>query len=179
MSITSSIIQPFWYLLIIPFFYTMKILFKYINDLFSYLLQLIYLLNGGFRFVLDLQLSTKRPHGTPDTTTTKIQPILVPICPTPLQNESDTQFCLAAVPSNERLVYVKQTFSTNCTLKRASRLHQMHILKIKCRLVHTKCMFFCKKDVSPTPNTYFGQRIVASGAIEDGDLWANNCKCIL
>jgi len=63
------------------------------------------------------------------------------------------------VPSNERLVYVKPTFSTNCTFQRASRLHQMHILKIKCRLVYTKCPLFQKHDVSSTPNTYFGKQI--------------------
>ena len=69
------------------------------------------------------------------------------------------RFCLATAPFNERLVYVKHTFSTNCTFQRASRLHQMHILKIKCRLVYTKCSLFKKYDVSSTPNTYFGKRI--------------------
>ena len=69
------------------------------------------------------------------------------------------RFCLATAPFNERLVYVKHTFSTNCTFQRASRLHQMHILKIKCRPVYTKCPLFLKHDVSSTPNTYFGKRI--------------------
>ena len=34
----------------------------------------------------------------------------------------------------------------------------MHILKIKCRLVYTKCPLFKKHDVSSTPNTYFGKQ---------------------
>ena len=69
--------------------------------------------------------------------------------PTRLQTES----------KNSRLAYVEHTFSTNCTFQRASRLHQMHILKIKCRLVYTKCPLFQKHDVSSTPNTYFGKQI--------------------
>ena len=51
-------------------------------------------------------------------------------------------------PGNSRLVYVKHTFSTNCILQRTSRLHQMHTLKIKCRLVYTKCLFFFWKVTS-------------------------------
>jgi hypothetical protein len=54
-------------------------------------------------------------------------------------NAWDIQFCLATAPSNERLANIEHTFSTNCTLQRASRLHQMHISKIKCHLVWTKC----------------------------------------
>ena len=69
------------------------------------------------------------------------------------------RFCLATAPFNERLVYVKHIFSTSCTFQRASRLHQMHILKIECRLVYTKCSLVLKYDVSPTPNAYFGKRI--------------------
>ena len=69
--------------------------------------------------------------------------------PTHLQTESH----------NSRLAYVEHTFSTNCTFQRVFRQHQMHILKIKCRLVYTKCLFFEKCDVSSTPNTYFGKRI--------------------
>ena len=60
---------------------------------------------------------------------------------------------------NSRLAYVEHTFSTNCTFQRESSLHQMHILKIECRLVYTKCSLFKKYDVSSTPNTYFGKRI--------------------
>ena len=56
----------------------------------------------------------------------------------------DIRFCLATAPFNERLVYVKHIFSTNYTFQRASRLHQMHIRKIECRLVYGKCSFFEK-----------------------------------
>ena len=74
-------------------------------------------------------------------------------------NAGDTRFCLAAVPSNLRLVYVEQTFSRNCIFQGSSRQHQMHISQIKCRLVYTKRDLFLKSNVSSTPNTYFGQRI--------------------
>jgi hypothetical protein len=73
-------------------------------------------------------------------------------------NAWDIRFYLATAPFNERLVYVKHHFSTKCTFQRASRLHQKHILKIKCRLVYTKCSLFLNDDVSSTPNTYFGKR---------------------
>ena len=73
----------------------------------------------------------------------------IPPGPTRLQTES----------KNSRLAHVEHTFSKNCTFQRASRLHQMHILKIECRLVHTKCQLFLKYDVSSTPNTYFWERI--------------------
>ena len=39
-------------------------------------------------------------------------------------------------------------------------------------------LFFLENCVSPTPNTYFGQRIAPSGAIEDIDFCDNNCKCM-
>ena len=74
-------------------------------------------------------------------------------------NARDTRFCFAAVPSNLRLVYVKQTFSQNCIFQRPSRVHRMHILKIKCRLAYTKCPLFFKNVVSSTQNTYLVQRI--------------------
>ena len=74
-------------------------------------------------------------------------------------NARDTRFCFAAVPSNLRLVYVKQTFSQNCIFQRPSRVHRMHILKIKCRLAYTKCPLFLKNVVSSTQNTYLVQRI--------------------
>ena len=35
-----------------------------------------------------------------------------------------------------------------------------------------------KKCVSPTPNTYSGQRMAPSGAIEDADFCGNTCKCM-
>ena len=62
-------------------------------------------------------------------------------------------------PGNSRLVYVKHTFSTNCILQRTSRLHQMHTLKIKCRLVYTKCLFFLESDVWSPPNAYLGKQV--------------------
>ena len=80
----------------------------------------------------------------------------------------NTSFSIAAAPSNERLAYVKHTFSTNRTPQRSSRLHLMHISKINKRLVYTKRLIFWENDIWPTPNTYFGYRIAPSGAIEDG-----------
>ena len=62
-------------------------------------------------------------------------------------------------PGDSRLVYVKHTFSTNCILQRTSRLHQMHTLKIKCRLVYTKCLFFLESDVWSPPNAYLGKQV--------------------
>ena len=43
-----------------------------------------------------------------------------------------------------RPVYVKHTSPKSCTFQRASRLHQMHIRKIECRLVYGKCSFIEK-----------------------------------
>ena len=68
----------------------------------------------------------------------------------------NTSFSIAAAHSNERLAYVKHTFSTNRTPQRSSRLHLMHILKINKRLVYTKRLIFWENDIWPTPNTYFG-----------------------
>ena len=61
-------------------------------------------------------------------------------------------------------VYVKHTLSTNGTFHWASRLHQMHIRKIECRLAYGKCYLFWNSDVSSTPNAYFGRRADPNGA---------------
>jgi hypothetical protein len=76
-----------------------------------------------------------------------------------LKTPTPGQTLLQTESHNSRLAYVEHTFSTNCTLQRASRVHQIHILKIECRLVYTKCSLFLKYDVPSTPNTYFGKRI--------------------
>ena len=54
-----------------------------------------------------------------------------------------------------RPVYVNKHIAKNCTFQRVSRLHQMHIRKMQCRLVYVKCHLFCKRCVSPTPNATF------------------------
>ena len=53
-------------------------------------------------------------------------------------------------------VYVEHTLSKNDAFHRASRLHQMHIRKIRYRLAYGKCYLFWKNDVLSTPNACFG-----------------------
>ena len=83
----------------------------------------------------------------------------------------------------------------NGTLQRASRLSKTYLFnklhfptnvsstpnahvkkQMSSRL--RQMLMFLKNGVSPTQNTYFGQRIAPSGAIEDNDCCDNNCKCM-
>ena len=68
-------------------------------------------------------------------------------------------------------VYVEHTLSKNDTFQRASRLHQMHIRKIECRLAYGKCYLFWKSDVPSTPNAHFGGRANPNGAEQGRAGW--------
>ena len=70
-------------------------------------------------------------------------------------NSRRTQFRPATGLPNERLAYMKRIISNTCAIQRASRLNEMHILKMTCRLVQVKRHIFWKSCVSFTPNAHF------------------------